>query len=326
MPSLSTTTPRVSDLQLRDELERIGRPVTTAILKDWHKMGLLPVLAARGLRRAGRSIFWNGPDVVDRARYVYDAVQACRDPKLALWLLWVAGFDLPIPDLKRAWLYRQRRKLGWTVRQTDTDVLRRALKQRPPASLRRPTALGAIALIAAPLDLKDSLISWRLFIEALDRMGRTLQLTREIFGEWTNARYGVIAASIITTAESANLVATASAAELLIARSAAVAASRLLGDGGGKVTTEGTPPHFTPLDAANIGTPFVLGALLLIRGGRQEQLDRSIRSLEQLSRNGGPGNVVALRQCQKRLSVIWRELGRFELASDSSGGTRSDAE
>ena len=99
--SLDTT----SERQLLDALLAGGRKAGLAELRSWRKAGLLPALASHGIG-AGRSYYWREPDIQAQAEQVHDALQRHGRIDEALITVWLAGFDVPLERVRRAWANR----------------------------------------------------------------------------------------------------------------------------------------------------------------------------------------------------------------------------
>jgi len=94
-----------SERQLLCALLASGRKAGLAELRAWRKAGLLPPLASHGTG-AGRSYYWREPDIVAQAERVHDALQRHGRIDEALITVWLAGFDVPLERVRRAWLNR----------------------------------------------------------------------------------------------------------------------------------------------------------------------------------------------------------------------------
>ena len=99
--SLDTT----SERQLLDAMHAGGRKAGLAELRAWRKAGLLPPLASHGIG-TGRSYYWREPDIQAQAEQVHDALQRHGRIDEALITVWLAGFDVPLERVRRAWANR----------------------------------------------------------------------------------------------------------------------------------------------------------------------------------------------------------------------------
>lgn len=89
-------------------LAESGREVSLEELALWRKNGLLPPLASYGPKTPVRSYYWHETDILARAELVYDALRKHGRNEAATISLWLHGFEVPLPRLRRAWLHRAR--------------------------------------------------------------------------------------------------------------------------------------------------------------------------------------------------------------------------
>jgi hypothetical protein len=74
-------------------------------MTDWRTNRLLPALKQRGRGRGPGAIwYWSEPDILERAKIVYDALSRNRRSYYALWVLWFCGFEVSPADIRRIWL------------------------------------------------------------------------------------------------------------------------------------------------------------------------------------------------------------------------------
>jgi hypothetical protein len=93
-----------------------GRRVSLEDLAKWRKDGLLPPLASHGGKGAGRCYYWREPDIRAHAEAVHDALQRHGGGDAAVLGLWLRGFDIALPLLRRAWLHRGKRNAMARIR------------------------------------------------------------------------------------------------------------------------------------------------------------------------------------------------------------------
>lgn len=98
-----------SERQLALALAESGRQVSLNQILAWRNDGLLPALASHG-GRGGRTYYWREADILARAQSVYDSLSRHGRPDAALITLWIQGYPVPLPLLRRAWLQRTRLK------------------------------------------------------------------------------------------------------------------------------------------------------------------------------------------------------------------------
>lgn len=116
-----------SERQLVLALVASGRFIALRDLVRWRGDGLLPPLASTGSGN-GRCYYWREPDILAQAQTAYDALQAHGRVDAALISLWLNGFAVPLPRLRRAWLHSRKTRKATAIRraaaprQTPTDL------------------------------------------------------------------------------------------------------------------------------------------------------------------------------------------------------------
>ena len=116
-----------SERQLVMELTASGRGIALRDLVRWRSDGLLPPLASTGSGN-GRCYYWREPDILIQARTAYDALHQYGRVDAALIALWLNGFAVPLPRLRRAWLHSRKTRKAIGIRrtappkQTPTDL------------------------------------------------------------------------------------------------------------------------------------------------------------------------------------------------------------
>ena len=111
-----------SERQLVQALAAGGRQVSLETLARWRKDGLLPPLASHGGRGAGRCYYWREPDIQAQAETVHDALRRHGGGDAAVLGLWLRGFDIALPLLRRAWLHRGKRNGPARIRQATAKA------------------------------------------------------------------------------------------------------------------------------------------------------------------------------------------------------------
>lgn len=98
-----------SERQLAMALAATGRSVSLDELTAWRKDGLLPPMANTGLGTGkGKSYYWRESNILEQAQMVCDAMRSHGRKDQALVALFLSGFSVPLPQLRRAWLHRAR--------------------------------------------------------------------------------------------------------------------------------------------------------------------------------------------------------------------------
>lgn len=97
----------LSEPQLMAALAANGRMTPATDIAAWRKAGLLPPLASHG-RGPGKGRFhcWHDAGIVGRAEIVFDATRRYGRNDLALLTLFLSGYAVPLPQLRRAWIHR----------------------------------------------------------------------------------------------------------------------------------------------------------------------------------------------------------------------------
>jgi hypothetical protein len=94
----------MSERQLVLALAASGRKIALADLTVWRQDGLLPPLASIGSRN-GRAYYWREPDILEHAQTAFDELSRLGRTDSAMIALWLGGFEVPLPRLRRAWLH-----------------------------------------------------------------------------------------------------------------------------------------------------------------------------------------------------------------------------
>ena len=122
-----------------------GRKVSLGELSVWRNDGLLPPLASHGLGTgAGRRYYWNETDILARAKLAYDALRKYGRSDAAIISLWLNGFEVPLPRLRRAWLHRNKLNGAAKIRKVTGKIT-----AKPPTISSLPDALVSAAFHAA---------------------------------------------------------------------------------------------------------------------------------------------------------------------------------
>lgn len=86
-------------------------------LTIWRKEGLLPPMANTGLGTGrGKSYYWREENILAQAKIVYDAMRRHGRAEQTLVTLFLSGFRVSLPQLRRAWLHRVKLRKPLTVR------------------------------------------------------------------------------------------------------------------------------------------------------------------------------------------------------------------
>jgi hypothetical protein len=97
----------ISERQLVLALAATGRKVALADLTVWRHDGLLPPLASIGSHN-GRAYYWREPDILEQAEIAFDELRRHGRSDEAMIALYLGGFEVPLPRLRRAWQHGHR--------------------------------------------------------------------------------------------------------------------------------------------------------------------------------------------------------------------------
>ncbi len=299
----------ISDADLISELHRSGRPITVDLLATLRRSSLLPPLKARGLGQGKGKAFYNDGDILSRAKFAYDANAEFGDTRQALWCLWVAGFDVAQPRLKRIWINRLSRKHGWAVprdaiSRKRPDGREQLFSQVEPKGLAFGL-IGALALFE-PLSIRDDWLRWSVFVTAVVEISSTFASDEptDVSGEF--AKLARFLPLILDAAEGTDLVRSASSSQLMLARDLARSIGRIADySSAGLFRVAPVVPYWTPYYAAHIGTPLIISILLL---GRAGLIDRVKKTACLLEKAASEGSAIDRASICKRLFTIWRDV------------------
>jgi hypothetical protein len=142
-----------------------GRRVSLADIAKWRQNGLLPRLTDHGLGQGkGKSHCWHDADIMARAELVCDAIRQYGRNDMALLMLFLSGFTVPLPQLRRAWAFRCKLRKPPAIRPMPVNV---------PASghqVGSPLLEAALA-IATAIQTDHHLLIIPLLERALVRLG-----------------------------------------------------------------------------------------------------------------------------------------------------------
>lgn len=107
----------MTEQELVTALAETGRSIAPRTLSEWRSSGLLPPLASKskGLRK-GKICFWLDDAVFDRVALIHDLLKDGTEKQEIYWLLWLCGFPMPLPQLRRAWSGKAKTSVAWRCR------------------------------------------------------------------------------------------------------------------------------------------------------------------------------------------------------------------
>jgi hypothetical protein len=276
-----------------------NRHVTLAMLASWRRRGLLPAFDREGAP-GGQRFFWKDAAVIERAKYVFDALsQECPFGEIYIGL-WIAGFDVPIHIFRRSWRSWLRTQNRWKLNRSA----------QPPAKT-FPTEgstveTSPLQLLAKSLITVDGFAS---FETALNSMTRALFGNSDPFRPETL----MLIRSLTLALESSDLLESTSDQALQRAQRylanilAAFKCSIALGEG------ERALPAVWPVSLSiQIGSPLLWMILSLIYSGHEERLAASNTALAELTGaaeiSKPKSSEELLRRARVRLTQVWRPL------------------
>jgi len=244
-----------SERQLVLALAEGGRNISLEELAAWRKDGLLPPLASHGIRSAGRCYYWREPDILAHAETVHDVLRKHGRSDAATIGLWLRGFEVPLPQLRRAWLHRSKGMGQARIRR----VSGRAHALQP---LRGLSGLMLCAAACATASIENSPASTKTTLAVLQRataaLGQASENQNEAEVLWR------IAMALLPVLASSDVVSAASEGELREAQRHLGAALEFLSNFRGNETMDAV------IDS--LGPPIFLFVMTLLRSGQHSLL------------------------------------------------------
>jgi hypothetical protein len=269
-----------------------GRTVTLANLVGWRKEGLLPPLASRGLGTGkGKYHYWAEPNILAHAKAAHDFLHKYGRPEVATWMLWLSGYPVPLPQLRRIWSYRSKIRKMWTARPAQrggltADILGlrgRSMmgNQGGPA----PLLLQAILALSGSLvpDDGDSASIVEIIERALAHVSRANGHS-EFTHDLTARQLWLVLRIVSSALENSDLVSIANDDELRDAQKYVRLAGILLSQCDDLPSDEAGDAIWQTWLAERMAAPVFLLVLVLLRSGHKpmlEQLSMSVGKIEQ---------------------------------------------
>jgi hypothetical protein len=268
-----------------------GRAVTLANLVGWRREGLLPPLVSRGLGTGkGKCHYWAEPNILAHAKAAYDFLHRYGRPEVATWMLWLSGYSVPLPLLRRVWSHRSKMRKMWTARpaprsEPATDILglpgRSVMgNQGGPA----PLLLQAILALSASLmpDDGDSASIVEIIERALAHVSRANGHS-DFAQDLTAGQLWLVMRIVSSALENSDLISIASDDELREAQKYIRLAGILLSRCDDQPLEEVGDAVWQPWLAERMAAPVFLLVLVLLRSGCKpmlEQLSVGVRKIE----------------------------------------------
>lgn len=300
----------ISYRELSAVLTESGSPVTVGELHRWRKGGLLPSPDCNGTGKR-RTPSWRDQDIVCRARTIQYLLS--RDDRLdtAIRALWLCGFKVPLPRLRRAWQHHASQPRRWSFKprvrhEADTASQR----QNSGKSLSNVTLGIVISLIGslASLDPSEDIaaaIAGQVFTAFAKKAGLHDE-AQALFDRQTLVLIRIVTSIL----ESTNLLKTSSDAQLAEAQDYLKQFAPFIQN-----CVESAPPELLPHQAPlwspdlarHIGEPLYILIIALLRSGQRYLLDRI---------------ALAVETCEKPVIAGESTATTFaKIAVDSSGRT-----
>jgi hypothetical protein len=268
-----------------------GRAVTLANLVGWRREGLLPPLVSRGLGTGkGKCHYWAEPNILAHAKAAYDFLHRYGRPEVATWMLWLSGYSVPLPQLRRVWSYRSKTRKMWTARPALHSELAAEILRLPGCSMMgnqggsAPLLLQAILALSGSLmpDDGDSASIVKIIERALAHAFRANG--HSDFAHDATARQLWLVLRIVSSAmENSDLISIASNDELREAQKYVRLAGILLSRCDDQPLEEAGDAIWQSWLAERMAAPIFLLVLVLLRSGYQpmlEQLSLSVGKIE----------------------------------------------
>lgn len=259
-----------------------GRAVTLANLVGWRREGLLPPLASRGLGTGkGKYHYWAEPNILAHAKAAYDFLHRYGRPEVATWMLWLSGYSVPLPQLRRVWSYRSKMRKMWTARPSLRSEVTADFLGLPGRSMMgnqggpAPLLLQAILALSGSLmpDDGDSASIVEIIERALAHVSRANGHSG--FAHDVTARQLWLVLRIVSSAlENSDLISIASDDELREAQKYVRLAGILLSRCGDQPLEEAGEAIWQSWLAERMAPPVFLLVLVLLRSGHKPMLEQ----------------------------------------------------
>jgi len=155
----------ISERQLAEALAAHGRIASLADIAGWRRAGFLPQLSAHGLGPGkGRAHCWHDEDILARAELVHDGLKMTSRADAVLLSLFLSGYPVAMPALRRAFASHGRMRKPAPVRTTLRPVAAPARGDAESLLLEALLAMGGAAEIkdrnfSAALKLVDGALA-----------------------------------------------------------------------------------------------------------------------------------------------------------------------
>lgn len=265
-----------------------GRLVVPATLCDWRKEGFLPPLSAEGRGQGrGKSYFWRQADILDNACAMFDLSVRYGRSEAALMALWLAGFSVSLPRLRRAWLHRARHRAAARVYPAaeSRDQAGPVLEAGGGASLLMINALAIMSSAPVFEDAGDGKAIGDILGRACAKLGMRHESTSG--GDILAWRLWPALRQMSMVLEASNLMAEASDEELRQAHRYMTTAARFFHDCAADThLARARVGCWSLLLAERLGAPLFLVILVLLRSGQKALLEDAARRITAVAGGG----------------------------------------
>ena len=257
----------MTEQELVTALAETGRAIAPRTLSEWRSSGLLPPLASKskGLRK-GKICFWLDDAVFDRVALIHDLLKDGTEKQEIYWLLWLCGFSMPLPQLRRAWSAKANAS-AWRCRARTPAARAVAPHAARPLSPRHllSTVLSACECLDEHNEPEvDALVA------ALSKQSKRKDDTSD---PTSSHRQRLELKVLLAALRESDLIVTSTDSELLEAQqftSRALHQFRSQGSQSGHLITPLAPIN----EARALGAPLFLLILSLVRSGQKDVVGR----------------------------------------------------
>lgn len=265
-----------------------GRCVSLTILGGWRKEGLLPPLASQRLETGkGRAYYWEQHDIVPHAFATYDFLRKYGRVDIALWMLWLSGFSVPLRQFRRAWVFRGAGRMLWYARPPTPQPLPQDCPHELELPLmqgqRRATGLLLETVLAFAGTLVPDDGDGGAIITVIERaLGWGSRTNGSATQENNRAAENLwLVVRVMTKAlEASDLVSTTSDADLRQAQHYVLLVGALLQRGENVLLKDRQEWGWPPWLAERMAAPVFLLILVLLRSGHKPVLDEIAKKLK----------------------------------------------
>jgi hypothetical protein len=268
-------------------MAKSGRIVSLATLAGWRREGLLPSFASQGLGMGkGKSYYWREPDILAHASAAFDLLRKHQRPEYAVWMLWLSGFPVPLPQLRRVWSSRSKARKAWIARPALPET------QPSPTSFSFGNPNGTTQLLLETVlalggslvpDDGDSASIVEVIERALAWMSRA-NVHPDLAHRHTAEQLWSIVRVVSSALENSDLVSIASDGELREAQRYIRLAGVLLNSCDDRWSSDMGEATWPAWLAERMSAPVFLVILVLLRSGRGAVLEQMAARLEKTDR------------------------------------------